>query len=45
MFEIRKAGRADVDSVYRLILLLAEYERMSDLVTGTRDDLERLFDS
>ena len=42
MFEIRKAERSDVNSIYRLVLLLAEYEKMSDLVTGSEEDMEKL---
>ena len=42
MFEIRKAKRNDVNSIYRLVLLLAEYEKMSDLVTGSEEDMEKL---
>ena len=42
MFEIRKAEKGDVNSIYRLVLLLAEYEKMSDLVTGSEEDMERL---
>ena len=42
MFEIRKAKRSDVNSIYRLVLLLAEYEKMSDLVTGSEEDMEKL---
>lgn len=42
MFEIRKAEKGDVNSIYRLVLLLAEYEKMSDLVTGSEDDMEKL---
>lgn len=42
MFEIRKAEKGDVNSIYRLVLLLAEYEKMSDLVTGSEEDMEKL---
>ena len=42
MFEIRKAVRKDVPEIYRLVLLLAEYEKMTDLVTGSEADMEGL---
>ena len=42
MFEIIKAEKGDVNSIYRLVLLLAEYEKMSDLVTGSEEDMEKL---
>ena len=42
MYNIRKATRDDVAGIYRMITLLAEYEKMSELVTGTAEDLEKL---
>lgn len=42
MYKIRKAERRDVSGIYKLILLLAEYEKMSDLVTGSEDDMDKL---
>ena len=42
MFEIRNAEKRDVNSIYRLVLLLAEYEKMSDLVTGSEEDMYKL---
>ena len=42
MFNIRNAEKRDVKSVYRLVLLLAEYEKMSDLVTGSEEDMYKL---
>lgn len=42
MFNIRNAEERDVNSVYRLVLLLAEYEKMSDLVTGSEEDMYKL---
>ncbi|MDQ6803809.1 MAG: GNAT family N-acetyltransferase [Actinomycetota bacterium] len=37
---LRPAGHGDVDTVYELIVALAEYERLRDRVTGTRELLE-----
>lgn len=37
---IRPASRGDVDTVYELIVALAEYERLRDQVKGTRELLE-----
>jgi GNAT superfamily N-acetyltransferase len=37
---LRPAERGDVDTVYELILALAEYERLRDHVKGTRELLE-----
>ncbi|HWF35246.1 MAG TPA: GNAT family N-acetyltransferase [Solirubrobacteraceae bacterium] len=37
---LRPAGPSDVDTVYDLILALAEYERLRHRVTGTRELLE-----
>ncbi len=46
MFNIRKAIRDDSRAIFALIVALAEYEKMSDLVTGDEKDLEAmLFDS
>ncbi|MCI8388206.1 MAG: GNAT family N-acetyltransferase [Clostridiales bacterium] len=46
MYNIRPAVRSDSAEIFGLITALAEYEKMSDLVTGTADDLEKLlFDS
>ena len=42
MFNIRNAEERDVNSIYRLVLLLAEYEKMSDLVTGSEEDMYKL---
>ena len=42
MFEIRKAAEADTGDIYRLVRLLAEYEKMTDLVTGSEDDMRAL---
>lgn len=42
MYNIRNCTRADVKDIYRLIKLLAEYEKMSDLVVGTEEELEEL---
>jgi GNAT superfamily N-acetyltransferase len=40
--ELRPAARADVPVLWEMVRNLAEYERMSDVVTGTADDLARL---
>jgi len=46
MYKLRDAVRTDSAAVYALIRALAEYENMSDLVTGTVGELEALlFDS
>lgn len=37
---VRPASRGDVDTVYELIVALAEYERLRDQVKGTRELLE-----
>ena len=39
---IRKAERADCNEIYKLICAIAEYEHMSDLVTGSVSDIEHL---
>ncbi len=46
MYTIRTAAREDSEAIFRLILELAKYEKMSDLVTADKNDLEGLlFDS
>ncbi|MBE6611199.1 MAG: GNAT family N-acetyltransferase [Ruminococcaceae bacterium] len=46
MVKIREALRADSNAIFALICALAEYEKMSDLVTAAKSDLEALlFDS
>lgn len=46
MYKIRKAVRSDSEAIFGLITALAEYEKMSDLVTGSVSELEHmLFDS
>ena len=43
-FKVRQARIDDVSAIFDLILALAEYERLSDRVTGTAADLrEHLF--
>ena len=42
MFNIRNAEEKDVNSIYRLVLLLAEYEKMTALVTGSEEDMRKL---
>ena len=42
MFNIRKADPSDAAEIYRLVLLLAEYEKMSDLVPGSEEDMREL---
>lgn len=42
MYNIRKAERGDVGEIFRLIKLLAEYEKMSELVVGDESELEAL---
>ena len=37
---LRPASQSDVDTVYELIVALAEYEHLRHLVTGTRELLE-----
>src|ERR1700722_19517410 len=37
---LRQAESSDVDTVYELIVALAEYERLRHKVTGTRELLE-----
>jgi GNAT superfamily N-acetyltransferase len=37
---LRAAEHSDVDTVYELIVALADYERLRDRVTGTRELLE-----
>jgi GNAT superfamily N-acetyltransferase len=37
---LRPAGHSDIDTVYDLIVALAEYERLRHRVTGTRELLE-----
>ena len=39
---IRKAERADCNEIYKLICAIAEYEHMSELVTGSVSDIEHL---
>ena len=39
---IRKAERADCGEIYKLICAIAEYEHMSELVTGSVSDIEHL---
>jgi GNAT superfamily N-acetyltransferase len=38
---VRPAEAVDVDTVYELIVALADYERLRDKVSGTRELLER----
>lgn len=40
-FHIRKAERADLPALHRLVLGLAHYERLEDLVVSTIADFER----
>ncbi len=42
MFNIRNAVRGDSAAIFALICALAEYEKMSDLVSATEADLEEL---
>jgi GNAT superfamily N-acetyltransferase len=44
MIDIAAAAAADLDDVHALIRALAEYEKLTELCTGSRDDLrEALF--
>ena len=40
-FHIRKADRADLPALHRLVIGLAHYERLADLVVSTIEDFER----
>ena len=40
-FHIRRAERADLPALHRLVIGLARYERLEDLVVSTPEDFER----